>query len=132
MAKAKSTNLKVIIGGLLHCDQEGLRLRSNVAEVYNSNCEKLLGVKFDNKLKFNEHVSGLCKKASQKLHVLARIAHYMIRKKRRIIMKAFINSQFGYCPLIWMFHDRTLNRRINKIQERALCTVYDDQLSTNV
>ena len=26
------------------------------------NCEKLLGVKFDNKLKFNEHVSCLCKK----------------------------------------------------------------------
>ena len=33
MAKAKSTNLKVIIGGLLHYDQDGLRLRSNVAEV---------------------------------------------------------------------------------------------------
>ena len=29
-----------------------------------------------------------------------------------------------------MFHDRTLNRSINKIQERALRIVYDDQLST--
>ena len=29
-----------------------------------------------------------------------------------------------------MFHSRTLNNRINKIQERALRIVYDDQLST--
>ena len=64
------------------------------------NCEKLLEMKFDNKLKFNEHVSGLCKKVSQKLHALPRIAHYLSTEKRRIIMKAFINSQFGYCPLV--------------------------------
>ena len=39
-------------------------------------------------------------------------------------MKAFFNSQFGYCPLIWMFHSRTLNKRINRIYERALRIVY--------
>ena len=50
--------------------------------------------------------------------------------KRRIIMKAFIESQFGYCPLIWMFHNRTLNNRINKIHERALRLVYQDNTST--
>ena len=33
MTKAKSRDLKVIVGGLLHCDQDGLQLRSNVAEV---------------------------------------------------------------------------------------------------
>ena len=115
---------------LLSSDDTNLLVNVDNYEIFNSNCEKLLGVKFDNKLKFNEHVSGLCKKASQKLHALARIAHYMSTEKRRIIMKAFINSQFGYCPLVWMFHDRTLNRRINKIQERALRIVYDDQLST--
>ena len=39
-------------------------------------------------------------------------------------MKAFIESQFNYCPLIWMFHSRTLNNKINHIHERALRTVY--------
>ena len=33
-------------------------------------------------------------------------------------------SHFSYCPLIWMFHDRTKNSRINKIHERALRIVY--------
>ena len=50
--------------------------------------------------------------------------------KKRIIMKAFINSQFGYCPLVWMNHSRKLNNRINKIHERALRVAYDDNLSS--
>ena len=41
-------------------------------------------------------------------------------------MKAFIESQFQYCRLVWMFHSRTLNNRINKIHERALRLVYKD------
>ena len=39
-------------------------------------------------------------------------------------------DQFGYCPLVWMHHSRTLNARINKIQERALRLVYKDNSST--
>ena len=35
-------------------------------------------------------------------------------------MNSFIKSQFNYCPLVWMFHDRVLNSKINHIQERAL------------
>ena len=41
-------------------------------------------------------------------------------------MKTFIESQFNYCPLLWMFHSRKLNNRINKLHERALRTVYKD------
>ena len=50
--------------------------------------------------------------------------------KRKSLMKAFITSQFNYCPLIWMFHSRQLNNRINKIQERALRLVYKDNKLT--
>ena len=50
--------------------------------------------------------------------------------KRRLIMKAFITSQFGYCPLIWMFHSRALNNKINAIHERALRITYNDRTST--
>ena len=41
-------------------------------------------------------------------------------------MKVFIFSQFGYCPLIWMFHSRTLNNKINRLHEQALRLVYQD------
>ena len=99
-------------------------------EISNSNCEKLLGIIIDNKLTFNNHVAGLCKKASQKLHALPRVSKYMNMNKRRTIMKAFIIAQFGYCPLVWMFHSRTLNNRINKIHERALRIVCNDEQSS--
>lgn len=45
-------------------------------------------------------------------------------------MKTFIISQFGYCPLVWMFHSRQLNCRINRLHERALRIVYKDDKST--
>ena len=38
---------------------------------------KLLGIIIDNKLNFNEHVTKVCDKVSQKLHILARVATYM-------------------------------------------------------
>ena len=42
-------------------------------------------------------------------------------------MKTFITSQFNYAPLTWMFHSRTLNNKINKLHERALRLVYNDE-----
>ena len=91
---------------------------------------KLLGIKIDNKLDFNEHIYNIYKKASLKLHALARIAPYMNKEKLRILMKTFIDAQFNYCPLIWMFHSRTLNNKINKLHERALRLVYKDYISS--
>ena len=58
-----------------------------------SSSVKLLGVTIDNKLNFDEHVSKICKKASQKTHALARISNFMSQDKLRIIMSAFIESQ---------------------------------------
>ena len=49
--------------------------------------------------------------------------------KLKILMKAFIPSQFGYCPVIWMFHNRKLNAKINRLHERALKIVYKDHSS---
>ena len=95
-------------------------------EILNSTEEKILGGYFDNKLNFNNHVNSFCKKASQKLHALARLSNLMSVRQRKIIMNAFINSQFSYCPLIWMSHSRTINSLVNNIHERALRIVYKD------
>ena len=45
-------------------------------------------------------------------------------------MNAFITSQFGYCPLIWMCHNRNAQKQINRIHERALRIVYNDNNSS--
>ena len=87
---------------------------------------KLLGVHIDGRLDFDYHVNQICKKASKKIHALSRVCKYMDQNKRRMLMKAFIISQFSYCPLVWMFHSRNTKNRVNKIHERALRLVYDD------
>ena len=45
-------------------------------------------------------------------------------------MKSIIEAQFGYCPLVWMFHGRVLNRKINHLHERSLRIVYKDSISS--
>ena len=107
-----------------HNDNVSAKIGSEIITA--SESVKLLGIIIDNKLNFNEHISKLCKKVSQKIHALARISNFMSTEKLRKIMKAFIDSQFGYCPLIWMFCSRTLNNRINQLHERALRLVYKD------
>ena len=69
-------------------------------------------------------------KQVKKLHALSRVCRFMGLTQRNILMQAFIHSQFGYCPLVWMFHSRKLNCRINNIHERALHLVYNDSVSS--
>ena len=102
---------------------DGFYIETNTKEV-------LLGITIDKDLKFDDHVNSLCKKAWQKLNVLARLAPYMNVEKRRLIMKAFIESQFGCCPLVWIFHSRSINNKINQIQERALRITYNNKSSS--
>ena len=45
-------------------------------------------------------------------------------------MNAFVVSQFTYCPLVWMFHDRFVDTKINKIHWRALRIAYKDSCSS--
>ena len=106
-----------------------------------SNEVKLLGITIDNELKFKKHIEDLCKKASYKLHALRRIRGYLTVEKARILANAFIDSQFNYAPLIWMFAGKTLINKIFKIHHRALQVVYNEynksyekllQLSNNV
>ena len=60
---------------------------------------ELLSVTLDSKLYFVDHINNLCKKLSQKLNALSKVATYMCLEKKKKIMETFI-SQFGYCPLV--------------------------------
>ena len=53
------------------------------------------------------------------------MSHILMFSKMRLLIKSF-DSQFSYCPLIWMSWSRSLNNKINKLQERVLCILYKD------
>ena len=42
-----------------------------------SDTDKLLGVKYDRKLTFDDHISDICKKTGRKISTLARITPYI-------------------------------------------------------
>ena len=65
-----------------------------------------------------------------KLSALRRYSRLLSFEKRRTLLKAFVESQFAYSPLVWMFHNRSLNNKINRLHERALRMVYNDDIST--
>ena len=89
-------------------------------KIWESKKQKLLGVEIDRTLSFDEHIASLCRKAGKKLSVLARLSNFICTNKKRVLMKAFTESQFDYCLLIWMFHSRGANNKINHLHERSL------------
>ena len=50
--------------------------------IISENKNELLGIILDSKLSFQDHINNLCKKASQKLNALARVARYMCLEKQ--------------------------------------------------
>ena len=99
--------------------------------IWESKQERLLGLDVDKQLKFEKHVQIICKKASAKVTALGRLIRIVSMEKKKILMNSFIESQFSFCPLVWMFcFSRKLNDRINHIHERGLRIVYDDYTSS--
>ena len=50
--------------------------------------------------------------------------------KRSTLLKAFVEPQFKYYPIVWMFHSQCTNNIYNRLHERALRIVYGDDVST--
>ena len=49
--------------------------------------------------------------------------------KRHILVNAFFKAQFNFCPAVWMFHNRSLNNKINRLHERCLRIIYNNKHS---
>ena len=104
----EKSHLLIIFGA----HDDGMTLNSGASQISESVSEKLLGLTIDSKLNVNVHVNQLCVKANQKLYALARV-----------------NEAFYYYPLIGMFHLRAKNNRLNKINERAFQSSFDEPLA---
>ena len=75
---------------------------------------------------FEFQVSSIAVKLAR---TLGRIASFISFEKRRTRMKAFIETRFNYCPLMWIFNSRKINNKINSIHEKAWRLVYSDPVS---
>ena len=111
---------------LLLSSHEDANIQIANVTVKSSTSKKQFGVTIYNRLKSDKHLQNICKKASRKWNTLARLVNYMDLPKRGILMYVLFNAQFNYCSTIWMFHSRSLNKKINRLHERWLRIIYND------
>ena len=107
---------------LVSTSQE-VSLNVNNFKIKNSDYEKRLGVKFDSKLRFDQRIADLWRRASRTIHTLARVTPFMNLSKRRLLMSSFFKTQFNYCPLIWMCHSWENDSEINRLIVCVLSTL---------
>ena len=93
---------------LLICGHKYECMLANIGgqTIIESRQEKLLGDLLDSSINFENHVRNLCKKAGSKLNALSRQCKILPFHKRKLLMNSFFDSQFAYCPLVWMCHRR--------------------------
>ena len=99
------------------------------SQVIETHFVNLLGIKMESELTFNKHMDLVCKKASQKLNALSRMCVFIPFNKRKMLLNAFFSSQFSFSPLVWMFHNRRINAKINNLHYIALRMIYMYEVS---
>ena len=85
---------------------------------------ELLGITIDKALNFKKHIENLCRTAQYKLLPLRRIRKYLTLDKAKLLGNAFINNQFNYAPLIWMFCHKAIYLIMQKIDHKSLKVIY--------
>ena len=54
-----------------------------------------------------------------------RVRNFISFKQALSLYNCYIQSYFSYCPLIWMFCNKTSNIMIDNVQKRALRALYN-------
>ena len=53
------------------------------------------------------------------MNTIGHIVNYILLDKRRTVMETFMESQFNYCSLVWIFHWRIINYKLISLNRRA-------------
>ena len=107
-----------------------MQVNIGITHVNNSECEKLLGIKIDCKLSFENHIGKISKKTGAKLDASTRLAQN-INTKKCLIRNTFL-LHINYCPFTWIFHNRLLNHKINRLHEIFFLAMYNVIHSSSV
>ena len=107
------------------CITNQLSLFINGIKIERTSEVVLLEITIDDQLTFKTHIEYICRMAKYKLRALQRIRNCLSTEKARLLATAFINSQFYYAPLIWMFAGKSLISKVQKIHFRTLQVVYN-------
>ena len=95
--------------------------------VSSTDCLDLLGVSIDRNLRFDEHMSKIYEKSSQRVGVLMRLRNLIPTGTKLQLFKAAILPYLTYSHLVWHFCRASDSRKLERVQERALGAIYCDR-----
>ena len=105
--------------------RQTISLNINNIKIRESQNVELLGLIIDNRLTFKGQINMLCRRANYKLHALRRISKCLTLEKLKLLYNNFINNQFNYASIIWMFCHKQDYFEVEKIHYKALKIVYN-------
>lgn len=98
--------------------------------IKNVSKEEILCITINKNITFKSHLKNFCRKANQKLNAFVRITTFTRHFQKRTLLHSFIKSQLSYCPLIWTFSSKGLNKKINRTRKKFLRLVLNEHQST--
>ena len=80
---------------------------------------KILGVTFDDKLNWNCHVSGMCRKASSRLFALKQLHDFLPKRHLVLMYQNCVRNILEYAAPLLIGMNRSLEIDMERIQKRA-------------
>ena len=117
--KSKSTHVKATMN-IGDEKIESLSLSLSLSAV------KLLGIKIDDKLNFNNHINTIFRSAATQLNALISLRRFLKIEERKALFQSFVLSNFNYYPLVWMLSSAKSLNKTENLQKRALRFMLSD------
>ena len=90
---------------------------------------KVLGVCFNSRLTWDDHIEMLCRKAYQRMHILRTLKPFTTKEEIHDVYLAIIRSMFDYCCPVFVSLPDKLRKRIRRVEVRAHRIIFGDRLN---
>ena len=90
------------------------------AQIEPSSSISILGIELDQHLKFISHVDEICHQTGKQINALKRIKHHLEKDSKMTVYNSYINCNFNYCSVIWMFANKSTLNKLERTNKRAL------------
>ena len=96
----------------------------NDIPIKQSNSTKYLGVKFDNKLNFDQHILSLKQTTTYHLYNLYKLRPYINKNTAILLTHSLILSRLNYCNTLLTGQTKTTLKRLDTIINRSIRLIY--------
>lgn len=90
---------------------------------------KYLGVVFDEKLSWVNHLAKISKSVSQGIGIMNKLKHIVPFSLLKNIYHSFITSHLNYCSEVWSCANKTSLRKVEVLQKKAIRILFNKNRS---